>query len=64
MMKMKRIQHKKKRKFNKYLQRYLANEYRRIILQIRIIGNNDSGVETRRKICSPEQTQLALLSTI
>ena len=29
-----------------------------------IIGNKDEGVETRRKICSPEQTHLALLSTI
>ena len=29
-----------------------------------IIGNKDAGVETRRKICSPEQTRLALLSTI
>ena len=27
-----------------------------------IIGNKDAGVETRRKICSPEQTHLALLS--
>jgi hypothetical protein len=29
-----------------------------------IIGNKDAGVETRRRICSPEQTHLALLSTI
>jgi hypothetical protein len=29
-----------------------------------IIGNKDAGVETRRKICSLEQTHLALLSTI
>jgi hypothetical protein len=29
-----------------------------------IIGNKDVGVETRRKICSPEQTHLTLLSTI
>ena len=29
-----------------------------------IIGNKDAGVETRRKICSREQTHLALLSTI
>jgi hypothetical protein len=29
-----------------------------------IIGNKDAGVVTRRKICSPEQTHLALLSTI
>jgi hypothetical protein len=29
-----------------------------------IIGNKDAGVETRRKICSPEQTHLALSSTI
>jgi hypothetical protein len=29
-----------------------------------IIGNKYAGVETRRKICSPEQTHLALLSTI
>jgi hypothetical protein len=29
-----------------------------------IIGNKDAGVETRRKIRSPEQTQLTLLSTI
>jgi hypothetical protein len=29
-----------------------------------IIGNKDVGVETRRKIRSPEQTHLALLSTI
>jgi hypothetical protein len=29
-----------------------------------IIGNKDEGVETRRKIYSPEQTHLALLSTI
>jgi hypothetical protein len=29
-----------------------------------IIGNKDVGVETRRRICSPEQTHLALLSTI
>jgi hypothetical protein len=29
-----------------------------------IIGNKDVGVETRRKIHSPEQTHLALLSTI
>jgi hypothetical protein len=30
----------------------------------KIIGNKDVGVETRRRICSPEQTHLALLSTI
>jgi hypothetical protein len=29
-----------------------------------IIGNKDAGVETRRKIYSPEQTHLTLLSTI
>ena len=29
-----------------------------------IIGNRDVGVETRRKIHSPEQTHLTLLSTI
>jgi hypothetical protein len=29
-----------------------------------IIGNKYAGVETRRKICSPEQTHLTLLSTI
>ena len=29
-----------------------------------IIGNKDAKVETRRKIRSPEQTHLALLSTI
>jgi hypothetical protein len=29
-----------------------------------IIGNKDSGVETRRRIYSLEQTHLALLSTI
>jgi hypothetical protein len=29
-----------------------------------IIGNKDAGVETRRIICSPEQTHLALTSTI
>ena len=29
-----------------------------------IIGNKDAGVENRRKICSPEQTHLTLLSTI
>jgi hypothetical protein len=29
-----------------------------------IIGNKDAGVETRRKIHSPEETHLALLSTI
>jgi hypothetical protein len=29
-----------------------------------IIGNKDAGVETRRKIHSPEQTHVALLSTI
>jgi hypothetical protein len=29
-----------------------------------IIGNKDVGVETRRRICSPKQTHLALLSTI
>jgi hypothetical protein len=29
-----------------------------------IIGNNDAGVETRKRIHSPEQTHLALLSTI
>jgi hypothetical protein len=29
-----------------------------------IIGNKDAGVETRRRIHSPEQTHLALLSTI
>jgi hypothetical protein len=34
---MKRIRQKQKRKFNKYLQRHLANEYRRIILQIRLL---------------------------
>jgi hypothetical protein len=28
------------------------------------IGNKDAGLETRRKIRSPEQTHLALLSTI
>jgi hypothetical protein len=29
-----------------------------------IIGSKDAGVETRRTICSPEQTHLTLLSTI
>jgi hypothetical protein len=29
-----------------------------------IIGNKDAGVETRRRICSPEQMHLELLSTI
>jgi hypothetical protein len=29
-----------------------------------IIGNKDAGVETRRKMHSPEQTHLALSSTI
>ena len=29
-----------------------------------IIGNKDARVETRRRICSPEQMHLALLSTI
>jgi hypothetical protein len=29
-----------------------------------IIGNKDAGVETRRKLCSPEQRHLALLSTV
>jgi hypothetical protein len=29
-----------------------------------IIGNKNVGVETRRRICSPEQLHLALLSTI
>ena len=29
-----------------------------------IIVNKDARVETRRRICSPEQTHLALLSTI
>jgi hypothetical protein len=29
-----------------------------------IIGNKDAGVETRRRICSPEQQHLAVLSTI
>jgi hypothetical protein len=29
-----------------------------------IIGNKDAGVETRRRIRSPEKTHLALLSTI
>jgi hypothetical protein len=33
---MKRIQQKQKSKFNKCLQRHLADEYRRIILQIRL----------------------------
>jgi hypothetical protein len=36
-MKMKRILQKQKSKFNKYLQRHLANKYRRIILQIRLL---------------------------
>jgi hypothetical protein len=29
-----------------------------------IIGNKDAGVETRRRICSPKQTHLALTYTI
>ena len=29
-----------------------------------IIGNKDAGVETRRRMCSPEQTRLALTSRI
>ena len=29
-----------------------------------IIGNKDAGVETRRRICSPKQTHLALTSMI
>jgi hypothetical protein len=29
-----------------------------------IIGNKDAGVETQRKLCSPEQRHLALLSTV
>jgi hypothetical protein len=29
-----------------------------------IIGNKYAGFETRRRICSPKQTHLALLSTI
>jgi hypothetical protein len=36
-MKMKRIQQNQKRKFNKYLQRHLEKEYRRIILQIKLL---------------------------
>jgi hypothetical protein len=36
MRKMKRIRQKQKSKFNKCLQRNLADEYRRIILQIRL----------------------------
>jgi hypothetical protein len=36
-MKMKRIQQKQKSMFNKYIQRHLAKEYRRIILQIRLL---------------------------
>jgi hypothetical protein len=36
-MKMKRIQQKKNKKFIKYLQRHLENEYRRIILQIGLL---------------------------
>jgi hypothetical protein len=34
---MKRIRQKQKSKFNKYLQRHLSNEYKRIILQIRLL---------------------------
>jgi hypothetical protein len=29
-----------------------------------IIGNKDAGVETRRRICSPEQQHISLLSII
>jgi hypothetical protein len=29
-----------------------------------IIGNKNTGVETRRRMCSPEQTHLSLTSTI
>jgi hypothetical protein len=29
-----------------------------------IIGNKDAGLETRRRMCSPEQTHLTLTSTI
>ena len=36
-MKIKRIWQKQKRKFRKYLQIHLANDYRRIILQIRLL---------------------------
>jgi hypothetical protein len=36
-MKMKRIRQKQKSKFIKYLQRHLENEYKRIILQIRLL---------------------------
>jgi hypothetical protein len=34
---MKRIRQKKKSNFRKYLQRHLANEYIRIILQIKLL---------------------------
>jgi hypothetical protein len=34
---MKRIRQKQKSDFRKYLQRHLANEYRRIIIQIRLL---------------------------
>jgi len=30
----------------------------------RIIGNMDTGVETRRKLCSPKQIHIALLSIV
>jgi hypothetical protein len=63
--KMKRkVKMKTPSKFNKYLERHLANEFRRNHPSDHIIGNKDARVETRTKICSPEQTHLALFSTI
>jgi hypothetical protein len=61
---MKRIQQKQKRNFNKCLQRHLADEYRKNHPSDQIIRKKDAGVETRRRICSQEQTHLSLSSTI
>jgi hypothetical protein len=61
---MKKDNQKQNNKILRHLQRHLADEYRRIIQAGQIIGNKDAGVETRRRIHSPEQQHLALLSTI
>jgi hypothetical protein len=51
-------------KIFRYLPKHLARRVQKNHPSEQIIGNKDAGVETRRKLHSPEQRHLALLSTV
>jgi hypothetical protein len=61
---MKRIRQKHKTKFNKYLQRHLANEYKKIILYIRLLETKMQELRLEEKSVHQNKLHLALLSTI